>query len=141
MGSKSQEDKEEATEPKDEEEEEGAGTADYPSREAVKEKDDERKEGRKQEEQVQRKQSEVLCQPVSEKRSQATSATSMKAEAQEKRDMVEASLSDVKAPGEPAGSQEVVAEVEVEGDAGGDEDDQKMCCGFFFKVAVTLIVH
>lgn len=141
VGSRTQEDKEKATEPKGDEEEEGAGTADYPSREAVKEKDEERKEERKQEEQVQRKQSEVLCQPVSERRSQATSATRVKAETQEKRDMVEVSLSDVKAPGGAAGGPEVVAEVEAEGDAVGDGDDQKMCCGFFFKVTVTLKVN
>lgn len=141
VGSKSQEDKEETTEPKDEEEEEGGGTAHHPSREAAKEKSDERKEERKQEEQVQRKQSEVLCQPVSERRSQGTGVTRVKAETQEKRDLLEVSLSDVKAPGGPAGGREVVAEVEVEGDAGGDGDDQKMCCGFFFKVTVTLIVH
>lgn len=142
VGSKSQEDKEEATEPKDEEEEEdGAGNADYPSGEAAKEKGDERKEERKQEEQVQRKKSEVLCQPVSERRNQGTGAISAKAGSQEKRDKVEVSLSDIKAPGGPAGGREVVAEVEVEGDAGGEGDDQKMCCGFFFKVTVTFIVH
>lgn len=141
VGSKSQEDKEEVMEPKDEEEEEAGGTADYPSREAIKHKGNERKEERKQEEQVQRKQSEVLCQPVSERRSQGTGAISVKAETQEKRDLVEVSLSDVKAPGGPAGGREVVAEMEVEGDAGGDGDDQKMCCGFFFKVTVALIVH
>lgn len=137
-GSKSQEDKEEATEPKDEEEEEGAGTARHPTRKAAKEKDDETGEGQKQEEQVQWKPSEVLCQPVSE-RSQGTGAISVKAGTQERKDLVEVSLSEVKAPGGPAGGQEEVAEVEVEGDAGGDGDDQKMCCGFFFKVTVTLI--
>lgn len=140
VGSKGQEDKEEAMEPKDEEEEEeGICTVRHPCREAAKEKGDERKEERKQEEQVQRKQSEVLCQPVSERRSQATSAISVKAETQEKRDLVEVSLSDVKASGGPAGGREVVAEVDVEGDAGGDGDDQKMCCGFFFKVTLALI--
>lgn len=140
VGSKSQEDKEEVKD-EEEEEEEAGGTADYPSREATKDKANERKEERKQEEQVQRKQSEVLCQPVSERRSQETGAISVKAETQEKRDLVEVSLSDVKAPGGPAGGREVVAEMEVEGDAGGDGDDQKMCCGFFFKVTVSLIVH
>lgn len=131
--SKSQEDKEEATEPKDEEEEEeeGAGTARHPTREAATEKDDERGEGKKR--------SEVLCQPVSE-RSQGTGAISVKAGTQERKDLVEVSLSEMKTPGGPVGGQEEMAEVEVEGDAGGDGDDQKMCCGFFFKVTVTLIV-
>lgn len=141
-GSKCQEDKKEATEPKDEEqqveEEEGAGTAHPPTREAAKEKKGEKGEEKKQEEQVQWKQSEVLCQPVSE-RNQGAGASSTKAGTQERRDLVEVSLSEVKSPRGPAGGQEVMAELEVEGDTGVDGDDQKMCCGFFFKVTVVFI--
>lgn len=124
-GSESQEDKQEVTQPK--EEEEGA------AHQAAKQKDNERKE--------ERKQSEVLYQPASERRSQGNCAIGVTAEAQEQRDLVEVSLSDVKDPGGPAGGREVVAEVEVEGDAGGDGDEQKVCCGFFFKVTLTLTLH
>lgn len=138
-GSKSQEDKEPVTQPKKEEDEEEGeeGTV----HQATKQQDKKMKEERKEEEQIQRKQSEVLCQPVSERRSQGTGALRVKPETQEKKDMVEVSLSDVKAARGPAGGEEVVSEVEAEGDAGGDGDDQKMCCGFFFKVTVTLTIR
>lgn len=126
-GSKSQEAKEEAKEAK--EAKEGAGTPQPPSGKAAKEKEDEGEEERKQEES---KQSEVLCQPVSE--IQGTRAGKVKTGNEERREIVEVPLSDLKAAGGPAGGQEMVGEVEGEGDAGGDGDDQKMCCGFFFKV-------
>lgn len=122
-GSKSQEAKEEAAEAK-----EGAGTPQPPTGEAAKEKEDEGEEERKQES----KQSEVLCQPVSE--IQGTRAGKVKTGNQERREMVDVPLSELKAAGGPAGGQEMVGEVEGEGDTGGDGDDQKMCCGFFFKV-------
>lgn len=126
-GSKSQEAKEEAAEVK-----EGAGTPQPPTGEAAKEKEDEGEEERKQEGRAEAKQSEVLCQPVSE--IQGTRAGKVKTGNQERREMVEVPLSELKAAGGPAGGQEMVEEVEGEGDAGGDGDDQKMCCGFFFKV-------
>lgn len=108
-----------------------AGTPQPSAAEAVKEKDGGREEGGKQAEQARSKEdakqtrtSEVLCQPVSDSR--------LKGDPKDRKDLVEVPLSDLKPSGEPAAAQEMTGEGEVEGEAAGDE--QKMCCGFFFKV-------
>lgn len=110
---------------------ESAGTPQPSTREAAKEKEDKREE-RKQAEQAQSKgevkQTEVLCQPLSE--IQGPTASRVKADPQDRRDLVEVPLSGLEPPGGPPSGQEMMGEGEV--DAGGD--DQKMCCGFFFKV-------
>lgn len=115
-----------------------AGTPQPSAKEAAKEKDDERQEERKQAEQAQSKgevkqtrSSEVLCQPVSE--IQGPSGTRVKGDPQDRRDLVEVPLSGLKPVGGPPDGQEIPGEGEAGGDTCGD--DQKMCCGFFFKVS------
>lgn len=88
-------------------------------------KEDEQQEERKTQskgEVRQTRSSEVLCQPVSE--IQGPTSSRVKEEPQDRRDLVEVPLSGLKAPGGAA-----------EGEAGGE--DQKMCCGFFFKVRLS----
>lgn len=102
---------------------ESAGTPHPSAKESAKEKEDEKAEG---------KQTQVLCQPLSE--IQGPAAGRVKADPQDRRDLVEVPLSGLKAPGMPPAGQEMMREGEGDGDVGGDVDDQKMCCGFFFKV-------
>ncbi|XP_044074327.1 calmodulin-regulated spectrin-associated protein 2 isoform X3 [Siniperca chuatsi] len=113
-----------------------AGTPRPSTEEAAKEKEDERQEERKQAEHAQSKgvakqtrSSEVLCQPVSE--IQGTARSRVKGDPQDRRDLVEVSLSGLKPPGGPPCGQEMTGEGETGGDTYGE--DQKMCCGFFFK--------
>ncbi len=115
-----------------------AGTPQPSTTEAAKEKEDEREVERKQAEQAKSKgevkktrSSEVLCQPVSE--IQGSTGSRVKGDIKDRRDLVEVPLSGLKPSGRSADGQEVTGEGEVEGEAGGD--DQKMCCGFFFKVS------
>lgn len=112
---------------------ESAGTPRPSSKHATKEKEDEQEEERKKAEHVQSKgetrSSEVLCQPLSDIKRPASSR--VKAEPQDRRDLLEVPLSGLNCQG-GGPSQEVIGKGEVEGDAGGD--DQKICCGFFFKV-------
>lgn len=126
---------------------ESAGTPQPSTKDATKEKEDEREEERKRARQAQSKgevkqtrPSEVLCQPVSE--IQGPTASRVKADPQDSRDLVQVPLSGLKSPAGPPGSQEMLGEGEVEGDGGGGGDthgdDQKMCCGFFFKVNYSL---
>lgn len=92
--------------------------------EAVKEKEDEQQEERTglRGAVKQTRTSEVLSQPVSE--IQGDTGSRVRGEPQERKDLVEVPLSELKPPdgeGETAG--------------GNSGDDQKMCCGFFFKVS------
>lgn len=144
-GSKDQEMKDNKENTKDNDEtvaKKSAGTPRPSSTNAAKEKEDEKEEERKQAEQAlskgegkQTRPSEVLCQPVSE--IQGPTGSQVKGDLKDRRDLVEVPLSGLKAPGKPPGHQEVTGDGEVEGEAGGDVygDDQKMCCGFFFKVS------
>lgn len=132
-GNKSQEAKDTKDETKAKE---SAGTPQPSGKQATKEKEDEQQEERKKAEHAQSKgevaqtrSSEVLCQPVSEIKRPASSR--VKAEPQDRRDLLEVPLSGLNRQGGRP-SQEVMGKGEVEGDAGGD--DQKLCCGFFFKV-------
>lgn len=106
---------------------ESAGTPHPSAKESAKEKEDEKAEGKGDVTQTQ-----VLCQPLSE--IQGPAAGRVKADPQDRRDLVEVPLSGLKAPGTPPAGQEMMREGEVDGDVGGDGDDQKICCGFFFKV-------
>nr|XP_046264746.1 calmodulin-regulated spectrin-associated protein 2 isoform X2 [Scatophagus argus] len=140
---KNQEAKDNKESTKDKEEtvaKESAGTPQPSTKEAAKEKEDGSQDERKQTEQArskgeakQTRSSEVLCQPVSE--IQGPKLSRVKGDSQDRRDLVEVPLSGLKPPGRPPGGQETSGEGEVEGEAGGDihGDDQKMCCGFFFK--------
>lgn len=140
-GSKNQEDKDNKENTKDKEETmESAGTTQPSTKEAAKKKEDKRQEDKKQTEQAQSKDevkqtrsSEVLCQPVSD--IQGPAGSQVKADPQDRRELVELPLSRLKPPGGSSG-QEVAGKGEVDREAGGDTlgDDQKMCCGFFFKV-------
>ncbi|XP_041804611.1 calmodulin-regulated spectrin-associated protein 2 isoform X2 [Chelmon rostratus] len=132
-GSKDQEAKEDKENTQDKDEtaaKMSAGTPQPSAKEAAKENEDEREDQSKGEVK-QTRSSEVLCQPVSE--TQGPTGGRVKGDAKDRKDLVEVPLSGVKPPGEPPGGQEVMGE--VEGEAGGDTygDDQKMCCGFFFK--------
>ncbi|TKS79934.1 Calmodulin-regulated spectrin-associated protein 2 [Collichthys lucidus] len=139
-GSKNQEDKDNKENTKDKEETmESAGTTQPSTKEAAKKKEDERQADKKQTEQTQSKDevkqtrsSEVLCQPVSD--IQGPAGSQVKADPQDRRELVELPLSRLKPPGGSSG-QEVAGKGEVDREAGGDTlgDDQKMCCGFFFK--------
>lgn len=73
--------------------------------------------------------SEVLCQPVSEIKGGVVSQS--QDDKEEKKDLVEVPLSRLKPP---AGRGPENTE---KGEKGGESygDDQKMCCGFFFKVS------
>lgn len=75
-----------------------------------------------------RRSAEVLHQPLPEYKRHTSSQ--VKAENQDRRDLVEVPLSGLKPPEGSGSGQEM--DGEEDGDAGGD--DQKMCCGFFFKV-------
>lgn len=75
-----------------------------------------------------RRSAEVLQQPLPENKRPPSSR--VKAENQDRRDLVEVPLSGLKPPEGSSSAQEM--EGEENGDGGGD--DQKMCCGFFFKV-------
>lgn len=101
-----------------------AGTPQTPAKETAKENGDERKEERRDVEEAQSnaevkpsRTSEVLSQPLSE--SQGASSNQVQGDPQERKDLVEVPLSGLKVTGQ--------------GEAGGD--DQKICCGFFFKVS------
>lgn len=124
---------------------ESAGTSKPSTKDSAKEKEDQSAEEKKQVQQVQSKgdvkearPSEVLCQPVSE--IQGPTASRAKSKPQDRRDLVQVPLSGLKSPGGPPSSQDMLGEGEAEGDGGGDTygDDQKMCCGFFFKVNYSL---
>lgn len=80
----------------------------------------------------QRRSAEVLQQPLP--KNKRPNSSRVKAEDQDKRDLVEVPLSALKPPEGFSSGQEM--EGEEDGDGGGD--DQKMCCGFFFKVTKTL---
>lgn len=73
----------------------------------------------------QRRSAEVLQQPLPENKRPTSSR--VKAENQDRRDLLEVPLSGLKGSGNHQ---------EMEGEEDGD--DQKMCCGFFFKVNITL---
>lgn len=138
-GSKSQEakDNKENTEDKDETvAKKSAGTPPPSANEAAKDKEDERQEEKKQAqskgEVKQTRSSQVLCQPVSE--IQGTTDNGVKGDPQDRRDLVKSGL---KSPGGQEMTGEADGDGEGEGEARGDPygDDQKMCCGFFFKVS------
>ncbi|XP_056912225.1 calmodulin-regulated spectrin-associated protein 2 isoform X3 [Takifugu flavidus] len=74
-----------------------------------------------------RRSEEVLHQPLPEYKRPTSSQ--VKAENQDRRDLVEVPLSELKPPERSSSGQEM--DGEEDGDAGGD--DQKLCCGFFFK--------
>lgn len=71
-----------------------------------------------------RRSAEVLQQPLPENKKPASSR--VQAENQDRRDLVEVPLSGLKPPEGSSSGQEMEGEE--------DGDDQKMCCGFFFKV-------
>lgn len=135
--SKNQEAKNSKQNTKDKEETEAkksAGTPQPPTKEAAKEKEDERPEERREAKQTQLKvevkqsrTSEVLCQPVSEIQGAAGSQVK---DSQERKDLVEVPVSGPKPP--DSRGQKVTGEGEGGADTYGE--DQKMCCGFFFKV-------
>ncbi|XP_031711234.1 calmodulin-regulated spectrin-associated protein 2 isoform X2 [Anarrhichthys ocellatus] len=109
-----------------------AGTPQLSTEEAAKEKEDERQEERKGEVK-QTQSSEVLCQPVSE--IQGPTGSRVKGDPQDRRHLVEVTLSGLKPPEGRPHSKETTGDGEGDGEAGGDTygKDQKMCCGFFFK--------
>lgn len=76
----------------------------------------------------QRRSAEVLQQPLPENKRPVSSR--VKSENQDRRDLVEVPLSGLKPPEGSSSGQEM--------DGEEDEDDQKVCCGFFFKVSKTL---
>ncbi|XP_056149110.1 calmodulin-regulated spectrin-associated protein 2 isoform X2 [Lampris incognitus] len=112
-----------------------ASTPPSPTKEEAKERKEARNEERKEEDQVksagfrQTWLSDVFYQPVSEV--QASRSGRVKpdpqTEPQGRRDLVEVPLSGLKPP--DGQGHETAGEAE----AGGDGEDQKMCCGFFFK--------
>ncbi|KAA8587304.1 hypothetical protein FQN60_016166 [Etheostoma spectabile] len=109
-----------------------AGTPQPSTTEAANEEEDERKEAEQAHSKAGVKQTrspEVLCQPVSE--SQGPTGSRVKGDAQDRRDLVEVPLSGPKPPGRPPHRQEVTVGTEAGGDMYGE--DQKICCGFFFK--------
>ncbi|XP_053186298.1 calmodulin-regulated spectrin-associated protein 2 [Scomber japonicus] len=108
------------------------GTPSSPTKESAKEKEDERPEERREAKQVEVKQlrsSEVLCQPVSE--IQGTTGSQVKPDSQDRRELVEVTVSGTKPP--DSQSQEVTGEGEAGAGAETYGGDQKMCCGFFFQ--------
>lgn len=86
-------------------------------------------------EEKERRSAEVLQQPLPENKRPTSSR--VKAEDQDRRDLVEVPLSGVKSPEGTSSGQEMAGEEDI--DAGGD--DQKMCCGFFFKVNEALKIN
>uniref|UniRef100_UPI0037E98896 calmodulin-regulated spectrin-associated protein 2 isoform X3 n=1 Tax=Semicossyphus pulcher TaxID=241346 RepID=UPI0037E98896 len=106
-----------------------AGAPQPSAKEAAKEKEDERQGERKEGEVKQTRSSEVLCQPVSD--NQAPTGSGVKGDPEDRRDLVEVPLSELKPPGGSTQGQETTGEGEAGGDTYGE--DQKMCCGFFFK--------
>lgn len=86
-------------------------------------------------EEKERRSAEVLHQPLPENKRPTSSR--VKAEDQDRRDLVEVPLSGVKPPEGTSSGQEMAGEEDI--DAGGD--DQKMCCGFFFKVNEALKIN
>lgn len=109
------------------------GTPPSPTKESAKEKEDERPEERREAKQVEVKQlrtSEVLSQPVSE--IQGTAGSQVKPDSQDRRDLVEVTVSGTKPP--DSQRQEVTGEGEAGAGAETYGGDQKMCCGFFFQV-------
>ncbi|XP_047445264.1 calmodulin-regulated spectrin-associated protein 2 isoform X2 [Mugil cephalus] len=101
-----------------------AGTPQAPDRGAANEKEDKQQD--EEREDLSRK-SEVLFQPVSEVKGAA--GTRGKGDRQDRRDLVAMPLSRQKPPDGQG------QEMEGEGETGGEMhgEDQKMCCGFFFK--------
>ncbi|XP_028282916.1 calmodulin-regulated spectrin-associated protein 2 isoform X2 [Parambassis ranga] len=120
-------DNKENTGSKETAEKKSAGTPQPPAKEAAKETEDERQEETRETELKgdgkQSRTSEVLCQPMSE--IQGATGSWVKADQQDRKDLVEVPLSRLKAPNGQG------QEVAGEGETGGEE--QKMCCGFFFK--------
>ncbi|KAF7661787.1 hypothetical protein LDENG_00254270 [Lucifuga dentata] len=109
-----------------------AGTTQSSAKAPAKEKEDEKQEERREAEEAklkgevrQTRPPEVVCQPMSE--NQGASGNQVKGDPKDRRDLVEVSLSGLKPPDDQG--------QETAGDMGGDicGDDQKMCCGFFFK--------
>ncbi|XP_017277759.1 calmodulin-regulated spectrin-associated protein 2 isoform X2 [Kryptolebias marmoratus] len=90
---------------------------------AAKEKENEKQHKERTEFKGDSKTSEVLSQPVSEIKGGVGSRT--QGDPQDRRDLVEVSLSQLKL----SGGQD--QEITGDGEKGGE--DQKMCCGFFFK--------
>ncbi|XP_069013288.1 calmodulin-regulated spectrin-associated protein 2 isoform X1 [Embiotoca jacksoni] len=130
---KSQDDKDNKENTKKKEEtvaKKSAGTPQAPTKEAAKEKEYERQEesgeAEPKGEVKQSNKSEVLCQPVSEV--QGATGSRVKADTQDRRDLVEVPLSGLKPGGR---DQEVAGGGQTEGETYGE--DQKICCGFFFK--------
>ncbi|XP_068196751.1 calmodulin-regulated spectrin-associated protein 2 isoform X2 [Antennarius striatus] len=118
---------------------ESAGTP-QPSKQTAIEKGKEKEEERKQAEQTllmgntkQVRSSEVLCQPVAE--IQGPKASWVKTDSPDRRDLVEVPLSRLKPLAAPLDGHVITREGEMEGETAGDTcgEDQKMCCGFFFK--------
>lgn len=125
--SKNQEAKENKENTKNKEEivaKKGAGTPPPPAKEAKESDRDEQQEERGEAAVQHSRTSEVLCQPVSD--IQGTAGSRVKGDPQDRRDLVEVSLSGPK-PQSGRGQ-----ETAGEGETGGE--DQKMCCGFFFQV-------
>lgn len=131
--SKNQEAKENKENTKNKEEivaKKSAGTPQPSTKEAAKEsyKDEQQERG---EAVQQSRTSEVLCQPVSD----IQGDTGNRVKGGDRRDLVEVPLSGLKPPS--GRGQEITGEGETGGDTYGQ--DQKMCCGFFFKVSYTII--
>lgn len=100
-----------------------------PTKEAAKEKDNERREKKTElkGESKQSKTSQVLSQPVSE--IQGTTDSRVRGDPEDRKDLVEVPQSNLKPP-ESRGQ-----EMAGEGETG---EDQKMCCGFFFTVSFSI---
>ena len=118
---------------------ESAATPQPPTKQTTKEKAGERQvetreaEPKSKSEVKQGRTSEVLRQPKSE--NQAAAGIRSKADRRGRGDLVELPLAGLNPP-EGHGGQAT-----GEGESGGDAygDDQKICCGFFFKVSYRII--
>ncbi|XP_068455207.1 calmodulin-regulated spectrin-associated protein 2 isoform X2 [Clinocottus analis] len=123
-------DKENAKDEEDVVEKKSAGAPQPPAGEAAAEQEEEPQEVKLA------RSPEVLCQPVSE--IQGPAGGRVQGEPQDRRGLVEVTLSGLKPPGGGGGGprgHEVTGEAEGDAEAGGDAygKEQKMCCGFFFK--------
>lgn len=110
--------------------EERAGTGQLKQENKGKHEDEQNQaeRARSKGEDKQRRSAEVLQQPLPENKRPISSR--VKAENQDRRDLVEVPLSGLKPPEGSSSGQEMEGEE--------DGDDQKMCCGFFFKVDKAL---